>query len=523
MAAWAGALFVLAIGAPLCLGRLFSKQSIYSEYNDDFFYYAQIARNLAQHGISSFDGIHLTNGYHPLWLLLLTLLFKLTTGRGFYVGVQLVMLLMGLLTYWLAAQTLRYFTRDAWSIAVCAAALGSATFIFRTGMEVTIAIPALFAVLWYRLNPAFAWTQRQALLYGLLGSLAVLSRIDSLLFLFLLFAGDLFAFGWRKVIAQLPWLVLGMAPLVVYVASNVLIFHTLGPVSAMAKELRLHHYPSLTLFQRVAVAHRDKYILLDCGLLAELLAVTLLLLLPRLLPSSPNGRDPLAGSGSSRATLTVLWAIVVFPLLYCLVEIILSDWPLFFWYLYPVVLVFFVTIVCILCLLEQAPAYHRYALAAGTAILFLVAGAYTAGNLHKPIRPMEDLAVLDPAIVTFMEQHPGTYAVGNRAGLIGYLSTRPVVQLEGLVMDRAFLANIDSQAKLHDVLHRYGVRYYIAGYGDVHATPDNCYQVLEPAVSGDDAKRMRGTFCNPVASFKARSDLMLIFDLGGPAATPAGL
>ena len=41
--------------------------------NDDAFYYFQIARNLAEGKFSTFDGgITRTNGYHPLWLFLIT-------------------------------------------------------------------------------------------------------------------------------------------------------------------------------------------------------------------------------------------------------------------------------------------------------------------------------------------------------------------------------------------------------------------------------------------------------------------
>ncbi len=44
---------------------------------DDAFYYLKIARNLATHGLSSFDGINATNGYHPGWMLLMTVCAKL--------------------------------------------------------------------------------------------------------------------------------------------------------------------------------------------------------------------------------------------------------------------------------------------------------------------------------------------------------------------------------------------------------------------------------------------------------------
>jgi hypothetical protein len=45
---------------------------------DDAFYYLQIARNLAQTGRSTADGVANTNGYHPLWMLWMTGLAWLT-------------------------------------------------------------------------------------------------------------------------------------------------------------------------------------------------------------------------------------------------------------------------------------------------------------------------------------------------------------------------------------------------------------------------------------------------------------
>jgi hypothetical protein len=42
-------------------------------FEDDSYFYAQIAYNLGVHGISSFDGINVTNGFHLLWGHLLAL------------------------------------------------------------------------------------------------------------------------------------------------------------------------------------------------------------------------------------------------------------------------------------------------------------------------------------------------------------------------------------------------------------------------------------------------------------------
>ena len=81
-APWRNALFALFIGGILAYGAGFAwymlarfdlVNLIRDASYDDAFYYFQIARNLAEGKFSTFDGgITRTNGYHPLWLLLIT-------------------------------------------------------------------------------------------------------------------------------------------------------------------------------------------------------------------------------------------------------------------------------------------------------------------------------------------------------------------------------------------------------------------------------------------------------------------
>ena len=47
-----------------------------SLFIDDAFYYLLIARNFAESGLPTFDGIHATNGFHPLWMLMLAAMYK---------------------------------------------------------------------------------------------------------------------------------------------------------------------------------------------------------------------------------------------------------------------------------------------------------------------------------------------------------------------------------------------------------------------------------------------------------------
>ena len=84
IAAYAAAAVALAALLPLkLLARLFQ---------DDAFFYLSIARNFAAGKGSSFDGLHPTNGYHPLWMLLLSLFHHLVPLRG-EVGLRGVILL----------------------------------------------------------------------------------------------------------------------------------------------------------------------------------------------------------------------------------------------------------------------------------------------------------------------------------------------------------------------------------------------------------------------------------------------
>lgn len=49
---------------------------------DDAYYYFVLAHNAIQHGSVSMDGIHPTNGFHPLWMVLLTPIFGASADPG---------------------------------------------------------------------------------------------------------------------------------------------------------------------------------------------------------------------------------------------------------------------------------------------------------------------------------------------------------------------------------------------------------------------------------------------------------
>src|ERR1700738_3382043 len=70
-------------------------------FEDDFFYYLKVAQNLSRGLGSTFNGIVPTNGYHPLWFLVLTCFSFFTTNpKGLFLFLETVALLCGLSVYY---------------------------------------------------------------------------------------------------------------------------------------------------------------------------------------------------------------------------------------------------------------------------------------------------------------------------------------------------------------------------------------------------------------------------------------
>jgi len=111
----------------------------------------------------------------------------------------------------------------------------------------------------------------------------------------------------------------------------------------------------------------------------------------------------------------------------------------------------------------------------------------------------------------FEATHPGIYAMGDRGGKAGYLLDNPMVQVEGLVMDKDFLEHMRRAEDLHTVLRDYNVRYYIA---TAHHPFSGCFEAVEPYQAGPASPTMKGEFCSdPVARYQHADVITLVYDL----------
>jgi hypothetical protein len=155
---------------------------------DDGFYYFKIAANIADGKGSTFDGIHLTDGYHPLWAWMLVLVFRLTDDPFLRVRLALTFaLLLGMIAAYLLYLILQ--PRFGTTVASLAAGLyGTSRAIFSdqiTGQEFALfALLLCLTVLVY--DKLMALPRRHlwhfAVLGGVIG-LTTLSRLDAILIL----------------------------------------------------------------------------------------------------------------------------------------------------------------------------------------------------------------------------------------------------------------------------------------------------------------------------------------------------
>lgn len=71
------ALYVLPIYIDLWINGW---MRVFSYFAADTFYYLTVARNFGRISIFSFDGEHITNGFHPLWQVMTGYLYRLVDG-----------------------------------------------------------------------------------------------------------------------------------------------------------------------------------------------------------------------------------------------------------------------------------------------------------------------------------------------------------------------------------------------------------------------------------------------------------
>ncbi|MGQ0672191.1 MAG: hypothetical protein ACT4N2_04835, partial [Hyphomicrobium sp.] len=258
--AYAAAQFVRYVFVPSDLGVF----DPLARFEDDAFYYFEVARNVVERGAFTFDGVTTTNGFHPLWMAVVIAIGSvLPIGSfGFHLAVvtiAAVAITIGSFRLFALLSQTSLLGDAKPSHRMLAAGAAAAFYQFcgleigARGMEVALTlmlVPFVLArmlAMAEQLAAARVPSFRDGLVASLLASLLVLSRLDAILFVVawgLVLLGLLVANGrLRDATQRAPLLRLTLAvlagalPLLLYLGVNLWVTGELMPVSGRAKRL----------------------------------------------------------------------------------------------------------------------------------------------------------------------------------------------------------------------------------------------------------------------------------------------
>lgn len=159
---------------------------------DDAYYYFKVAQNISEGRGSTFDGIHSTNGYHPLWLLINIPIFALARF-DLILPLRVLLIVMSALTAVTAVLIYRILKE---ALSTPAAMLAAIYWVFdfyvqivfyRSGLESGIALFFIVLLLHQLFSMEKTWRKtepslKQIAALGVIAILATLSRLDLIFF-----------------------------------------------------------------------------------------------------------------------------------------------------------------------------------------------------------------------------------------------------------------------------------------------------------------------------------------------------
>lgn len=474
---------------------------------DDFYYYLKAAQNLAAGHGSTFDGTTMTNGYHPLYFLLWTVASHFIHSiRGVF-RLLWVLDIAAAVSIFVAARSIfrrmapNAFLWNAFAVVVLAPCIATISL----QMETTLALPLGIAFLAVAFVPPERYTPSRCAVLGVLGGLTMVARLDAGILVFLFLVSLPVVRGMRPVL-RLPNMAafaLTALPLpLLYFGLNHHFFHEWLPISGAAKQLRFGWRPDVSQL-KLSFAGFTLLLLAIC----TVCGIAAVILWRKFKPEEKS----------------LCFAALLMPAVFYGSEVLLSVWKFWGWYMYATRYAFLGAVVILVALLLRGSSEGGSRLARAATLPWVGAGCLAVclmalTRTHYRSEPvMFDIAGEDIALDTFARMHPGRYAMGDRAGMFAYLSASPVLQAEGLMMDRSYLEHIRRQDDLVSTLKQYGTNYYV--YFVLHAElagrmQGSCLKVEEPSLPGKDSMRMRSTLCDaPVATVPGPDGNLYVYRL----------
>lgn len=430
------------------------------DFQDDAYYYFVLARHLVQEGKSTFDGHTLTNGYHPLWMLVVAFQYKVFSQSPLLTRVIEILLGLGtLITTLLVVRLPNLLLNLLFTIGL----FKVLTLFAFNGMETTL-FAFCFGLFTYVGSRRTSGLNSSGVFDGLAAAAAIFARIDAVLFVLpqlLLMPGSR-----RRKATALGVIV---ALLIFYMAVNRHLFGVAMPISGDVKALGGLQLNHVFFHQLTAVSDQ----------VTEVFYVifSLLVISPLLIARTTD-----------KIIRSVLLAFVVGTFTFLLRLIFLSSWDIWPWYNYPLLLAYVGCMpLALISAQRMAPKLVSYRTMLGAvSLLIMVWLGFSFQSAVKVRRamPLGAYAINHEALERYGATLSGAYvAMGDRAGNFAAQYSGGVDQLEGIMNDKEYFEMLRKKGDVKALLCRRGVKFVVSYQPDLGVYDNHDLPTIRPELS----------------------------------------
>jgi hypothetical protein len=488
-------LLVSALAAMIGCCWLVDFDRILRRTPDDAYYYFEIAENVANGNGATFDGIHKTSGFQPLWMLCLTPVFWVCRNApetAVRMGLSLqaaALFAAGALIVSVLSRAFRW--KVMLGVAVC---YTFSVFVLGVnGMETSaeiLALAALFAFGWHaKVFVADRPSMFKQFLFGILLGLAMLSRLD-MVFLGAVIVAFCVASALRtpgervRNLAGAALIFAGASLAVVpYLIYDYATFGSASPISGTLK----------SGFPHISLADSSETLYYCVGLpklaLIGSILVFAVLYVGWYLTAAKSARDARFYFHTSMAVLAC--AIM----LHALHMILFMKWAIWTWHFFPY---FLFAALAIAAPLERVVSTRL----GGAVYWWATAGLVVAGTIGYGLRTTVSgrestwqTASYQAALWARTHTDPSDVFALKDTGNFGFFSQRRVINLDGVVNNLEFQEVLKAR-KLQRYFQENHVKYLV-----LHATKDEHPDVFDRTYTIEPAtfrSNLYGVWSDPI-------------------------
>ncbi|KJB97794.1 hypothetical protein N826_02180 [Skermanella aerolata KACC 11604] len=421
------------------------------DIEDDAFYYIVIAKNIAETSLSTFDGAMLTNGYHPLWTAILA-------AWIYFFGDAIIPIKF--LEALILSISLYYLIRLIQPANILSQAIAFGFFYYAVnatsymGMETTILFLAYTALIVVLSSYTHFIADNRGLVAGAAAVLCIAAQIEAAVFVI------------PVLILTLPSnkdRIYGLAMIgaagIGYAVANQVVFGTPAPISGEIKSFGGFHVNELFIEQLRSEGFK--------GILTGNYATVVVFYISSLaflLSSFVNKQTKLIIVGLELGLLVFIVKLAFF-----------SSWRVWEWYRFPIYLIVVPALIAGQDLLRQRNSqwrsgtperskFHGLNLALlGIAVMMgVIWPAYRTARALAYNQKMNFYDVNEEVAYQYRSVFGSSLvAMGDRAGSFAYYNGGHVLQLEGLVNDKAYSEMLRTASDATEYLCRHDVKFVV--------------------------------------------------------------